>query len=130
MNRGVFGILLAFTCAGCSVEKAEPAVEESVSTSPAVPEAPKLDIPSELVGHAWKSGEHLFIFQKGGNVLVRGGHIQDSMPNGAPSRFELKGEELKLDVLGIHYTGTWNGQQLVINDQIAEYSGPNSDFLK
>jgi hypothetical protein len=130
MKKGLVGIFIVLVCLGCSDKQQVPVAVDPVEIAPVIPDPPKLDPPSELVGHAWQSGEHLFIFQKGGNVLVRGGQIQESMPNGAPSRYELDGEQLELEVLGLHYSGTWNAQQLIINDQIAEYRGPNSDFLQ
>jgi hypothetical protein len=135
--RGTFflGAIILLTGTGCSPAPSEPVPNEAVEITPVIiepaviAEPPKLDPPSELAGHAWKSGDHLFLFQKGGNVLVRGGGIQESMPNGAPSRYEQDGENLDLDVLGAHYSGTWNGRELKINDEFAEYVGPNSDFL-
>jgi len=131
MSSRVVALLLAFACVGCGDKEVVPVEEEPlvVEVVEVEPEPPRVDVPSELVGHAWRSAGNVFIFQKGGNLLVRGEKIEKLAPNGAPGRFELDGERLELTVMGQHYVGIWNGERLLISDQEAEYLGPNSDFL-
>ena len=77
----------------------------------------------ELPGQTWQAGSVTFSFQRGNHVLVRGGHITETMPTGAPGRYSLESEVLKLDVLGRVYEGTWDGETLTLNGHHATYLG-------
>ena len=78
-----------------------------------------------LPGHTWQAGDLTLIFQDGDNVLVQGGHLTDTMPTGAPSRYTLKNGALHLEVLGRTYEGSWDGKTLVIGTTVGIYRGKN-----
>lgn len=90
-----------------------------------LPPPPIGDIPSMLPGHTWQAGDLTLIFQDGDNVLVQGGHLTDTMPTGAPSRYTLKNGALHLEVLGRTYEGSWDGKTLVIGTTVGIYRGKN-----
>lgn len=77
----------------------------------------------ELEGHTWQVDKMTFSFQSGNHVLVRGGHLDDTMPTGAPGRYTLEKKVLLLEVLGREYTGHWNKRFLWIKDHRGVYQG-------
>lgn len=74
---------------------------------------------ADLVGTRWTAGEYTFIFQPGGNVLVRGGHFDEIAPGGAPGRVQVRDGVIEMNVLGRMNYGTWNGSVLTITRQVA-----------
>ena len=62
-------------------------------------------------------------------MLVKGGHLDESMPTGAPGRYTLKKSSLNLDVLGREYAGKWINHQLSVNDYNGIYLGPTHEVF-
>lgn len=76
-----------------------------------------------LERRTWQIGSVNFTFQRGNHVVVRGGHLVETMPTGAPGLYELQDGALRLEVLGREYTGTWDGVRMVLNGKEAVYLG-------
>lgn len=123
VHRIVFiGVLLVLS--GCI----EPVEAPTLPLSSIPTFAPEVQLPEyqgqgELEGHTWQVGEVSFSFQRGNHLVVRGGHLNDTMPSGAPGRYTRKDDTLALDVLGREYTGLWKDHSLSINDNPGVYLG-------
>ena len=96
--------------------------------------APEIKLPEyegqgELEGHTWQVGDVTFSFQHGNHLLVRGGHLDETMPTGAPGRYSLKEGELELEVLGREYTGQWKDNNLSISENTGVYLGPSEGLF-
>ena len=135
--RFVLSVLLmaSFFLIGCG--DTEPTEAESAPTVEEQSQEPYLENmkivlppPSQLEGHSWKAGEITFSFQNGGHALVRGGFLDETMPNGAPARYEMEGSTILIEVLGREYEGVWDGTSLTISGNTAEYMGENKDNTK
>lgn len=103
-----------------------PTPPKEVVLQPTVVSPPKRPDPpatagraAALVGTRWTAGEYTFIFQPGGNVLVKGGNFNEIAPGGAPGRVKVMEGVVEMDVLGRMNFGTWNGTELIIAGQIA-----------
>jgi hypothetical protein len=121
--RVVFiGLLMILT--GC-IEPVEAPTLPLSSTPVFVPEVklPEYLGEGELEGHTWQVGDVTFSFQRGNHLLVRGGHLDKTMPSGAPGRYTQKDEELVLDVLERKYTGLWSDNELSLNENPGIYLG-------
>lgn len=116
-------IAIGLLVAGCSEPPLIPPKE--YPASPRVGPFHEIALPegSSLEGHTWQIGSIDFTFQKGNHVVVRGGHLVEPMPTGAPGLYTLEGRELTLDVLGREYAGSWDGNRLVLNGKEAFYLG-------
>lgn len=78
---------------------------------------------SALPGQTWQAGSVTFSFQRGNHVLVRGGHLTETMPTGAPGRYSLESDILEVEVLGRIYDGTWDRETLTLSGHRATYLG-------
>lgn len=87
---------------------------------PAEPEVADASFPFELdeaiplEGSSWQVGEMRILFQAGGNLLAFGPQLAEIAPSGAPGRYRLEGESLRLQILGRPYTGRWTGRALSV----------------
>lgn len=123
MNRNWLFIGITLFAAGCFQEATAPVLppnsEVTFDLSHILPPPES----GKLPGHTWQAGGVTFSFQRGYNVLVRGGRLVDSMPTGAPGMYTLDGQRLSLEVLGREYTGIWDGIELTLNGRVATYLG-------
>ena len=118
------GLILLLS--SCHQQAETPTLPLPIASTPAVSPVETLLLyegQGELEGHTWQVGEVTFSFQRGNHMLVRGGHLDETMPTGAPGRYTLDDQVLSLEVLGREYSGQWDKQKLTVNEQEGIYRG-------
>ena len=128
IRAGFIGVLLVVS--GC-VEPVEAPTLPLSSTPVFAPEVklPEYTGDGSLAGHTWQVGEVTFSFQRGNHLLVRGGHLDETMPTGAPGRYTIEETSVKLDVLNREYEGQWQDTVLTIQENTGIYLGLTAEMF-
>lgn len=102
----------------------EPAVNAAVPSpkplQPPAPETPADPIQRKLVGTRWEVGGFEIGFLDAKKLLLKGGPLRDLAPAGLEVPYVYKEGALEIKALGQTRTGTWDGEQLLIDGIAAQ----------
>ncbi|MBI3117822.1 MAG: hypothetical protein HYZ00_03995 [Candidatus Hydrogenedentes bacterium] len=74
---------------------------------------------AKLIGTSWQVGDVEAAFQDGDTVMLKGGQIAGIMPDGLEAQYKYEGGKITLSALGQERTGTWDGEKLVVDGNVA-----------
>lgn len=97
---------------------AAPAAASGVpGTAPAaaVVAAPTDPNHQKLIGTHWMVGDFDVTFQDAQTLMVKGGPLAQTAPNGLQAKYSYENGILKVIAMGQAKTGTWDGAKLVVD---------------
>jgi len=101
-----------------SAAKPEPVASE---TKPAGGSAGAVDpMHEKLIGTEWMVGDYHVAFKDAETVRVKGGPLATLAPNGLDATYKLEDGIIEVQAMGQTRTGTWDGEELVVDGNVAQ----------
>ncbi|HPO13858.1 MAG TPA: hypothetical protein PLI09_10470 [Candidatus Hydrogenedentes bacterium] len=69
----------------------------------------------KLIGTRWMVGDFNVTFMDAQTVMVKGGPLAQTAPNGLQAKYSYENGILKVIAMGQAKTGTWDGTKLVVD---------------
>ncbi len=133
-------VMMVITLGACGGKKCEesktPAAAPAVTPQAPAPTAPAASTPAavpgtvpaaaavaaptdplhqKLVGTHWMVGDFDVTFQDAQTLMVKGGPLAQTAPNGLAAKYSYENGILKVIAMGQAKTGTWDGTKLVVD---------------
>lgn len=91
-------------------------ISAEAAAIPTGPAGPAKDANHQkLVGTHWTVGDFDVTVVDTGTMLIKGGPIAQSAPNGLKARYSYENGIIKVMAMGTAKTGTWDGEKLVVD---------------
>ena len=121
----VLTLTLAMLMAGCGGKDAAPPVPVEPIPSPkaAEPAPTPVEAPAavvsdplqqKLIGTSWKLSDFEITFKDANKIWLKGGPLRDLAPAGLDAQYTYKDGTVEIVAMGQTKTGTWDGEQLMI----------------